>query len=207
MVAINKWRRLEDARAQAGLIGPNAILQLLPLIERVGGRERVAKMMAEAGMFEIPDGEAMVPERDVARLHGLLRQEEPILAPRLAGEAGQRTAEYILAHRIPKPVQVLLRMLPARLAAPLLARAIAQHAWTFAGSGTFTARDAWTFEIADNPVIAGEVSDVPICHWHAAVFGQLYRALVHPRAWCEETVCGAQPGRDTCRFEIRIRRP
>jgi bacteriochlorophyll 4-vinyl reductase len=36
------------------------------------------------------------------------------------------------------------------------------------------------FEIADNPVVRGEHSETPLCHWHAAVFERLFSALCGP---------------------------
>ncbi|MEO0936543.1 MAG: bacteriochlorophyll 4-vinyl reductase [Pseudomonadota bacterium] len=187
-------------------MGPNAILQMIPVLDRLGGEGRRTQMLAAAGIFEVPDGSAMIPESDAARLHQVLRREEPEMAPTLAAYAGVATGRYILTHRIPKPVQTVLRALPAWLAAPMLARAITQHAWTFAGSGTFTAVDAWTFEIRENPLIAGEHSDHCLCHWHAAVFTTLYRALVHTACLCLEATCGAQGKGIPCRFEVRVER-
>ena len=61
------------------------------------------------------------------------------------------------------------------------------------------------FEIADNPVVRGERSAVPVCAWHAAVFERLYRQLVDDRYRAEETACGAA-GAAACRFELS-RRP
>jgi bacteriochlorophyll 4-vinyl reductase len=127
-------------------------------------------------------------EAPAARLHQALRAEMPEVAPMLAREAGWRTGDYILAHRIPKPAQRLLRLMPARLAAPILARAVKNlrgvgavpgglaHAWTFCGSGEFRLVSTWpvVFEIADNPVVRGEHSETPLCHWHAAVFERLF---------------------------------
>ncbi|WP_439122269.1 bacteriochlorophyll 4-vinyl reductase [Marivita sp.] len=203
----SKWRTSEDARPavqHGALIGPNAILQLLPQIERIGGEARVAQMLAEAGVFEVPDGTQMIPEGDAARLHQVLRRDEPDMAPELAAEAGKATAEYILAHRIPQPVQWLLKALPAQLAARSLSKAITKHAWTFAGSGAFVAKGPWRFEIAHNPIVQGEHSDVPLCHWHAAVFEHLYRTLVHSRVTCREVACCAMPQHDVCTFELTI---
>lgn len=204
VAARSKWRMSEDVTQPIGLIGPNAVLQLLPVIERLGGVERVAQMLVRAGLITAPDGTQMIPETDAARLHQLLRQEEPDLAPTLQAEAGRRTADYILANRIPRPVQAALRLLPPRPAARLLSQAIARHAWTFAGSGQFHALDPWTFEIAHNPLIRGEVSTTCLCHWHVAVFARLYGVLVSPRCRCEETCCAAQPGVDRCRFVIQM---
>ncbi|WP_299326163.1 bacteriochlorophyll 4-vinyl reductase [Parasphingopyxis sp.] len=192
-----------DARLDApGLIGPNAILQLLPVVEQAYGAGRAGAMLKRARIAAVPDGEHMIPEGDAARLHRLLRVQDPERAPGLAAEAGRRTADYILAHRIPKFPQMVLKLLPAPLAARGLSRAIARHAWTFAGSGSFRVVDPWTFEIAHNPMISGEHSNLPICHWHAAVFERLYQALVCRRSMCVETQCGAQDDSDICRFEI-----
>lgn len=188
----------------AGQIGPNAILQLVPVLEEAGGALMRDRMLGLAGIERLPDGTEMIDEGPAARLHQVLRWAEPHRAPGLARKAGQGTADYILAHRIPAPAQAVLRGLPGRLAAPLLSRAIAAHAWTFAGSGQFRCVGAWKFEIADNPVVRGECADTPICHWHAAVFERLYRALVTPRAICRETACCAA-GAKACRFEISRR--
>lgn len=189
-------------RREAGLIGPNAILQLLPVIEQLGGSERVDRILAAANIPGIPDGSRMIPEADAARLHRQVRLEEPDQASGLAAEAGRRTADYILAHRIPKPVQTLLRALPASLAARLLSRSIARHAWTFAGSGQFRVLGPWRFEIVDNPLIRGERAAHPLCVWHSAVFEGLYRELVAPDCRCVETACAAQPGNDRCHFVL-----
>lgn len=201
----NRWRTSEDVRHKAGqdaLIGPNAILQLLPPMDRAFGTARTAQMLAEAGLRDLPDGTSMIPETDAARLHQLLRRDAPDLAATLATEAGRGTADYILAHRIPKPVQTLLKLLPAPLAARVLSSAIAKHAWTFAGSGTFRVVSPWCFEIAQNPIVQGETSATPLCHWHAAVFQRLYRVLVHPAATCVETACCASSAASLCRFDI-----
>ena len=177
---------------------------MIPVIEALGGPERVEAMMARAGLFGQPDGSRMIPEGDAARLHRQLRIEEPDLAPRLSAEAGRRTADYILANRIPGPVRAVLKMLPAGPSARALSRAIARHAWTFAGSGEFRVLDPWTFEIHDNPIIRGETSDRCLCDWHAGVFARLYAALVNPAATCREVDCGALGRGHVCRFEVTL---
>ncbi|MBY6202313.1 bacteriochlorophyll 4-vinyl reductase [Maritalea mobilis] len=194
--------------AQTGRIGPNAILQLVPVLEDEAGPEVTAHLMAMAGVIEIPNpAEGLIDEGPAARLHQAMRAEMPDAAPRLAKEAGKRTGDYILAHRIPSKAQAILRLLPARLAAPILAKAVAKHAWTFCGSGDFRLVSTWpvVFEIGDNPVVRGERSDVPLCHWHAAVFERLFSELCGPGWSCEEVACCAQ-GAEACRFEMaRVR--
>lgn len=186
----------------AGLIGPNAILQLLPVIEKLQGREAASGMLARAGIANVPDGSAMIPEADAAALFRELRIALPDQADEIAAEAGRRTADYILAHRIPALARHALEWLPAGLAARALCRAISRHAWTFAGSGQFRAITPWMFEIADNPMIRGEVGNAPLCAWHAAVFERLYRTLVAPDVVCTEVRCAAVTGEGTCRFAL-----
>ena len=83
-------------------------------------------------------------------------------------------------------------------------KAIAKHAWTFAGSGSFRVVTPWRFEIVDNPIVRGERSDTPLCHWHAAVFERLYQVLVDRTAMCREVACCAVTGGNTCRFDITL---
>lgn len=199
---ISKWRMPEDVRAADGLIGPNAILQLLPALTETFGEAGTRSFLRKARVARVPDGHSMIPETDAARLHRLLRETAADLAPALADRAGTATADYILANRIPKPAQTVLKCLPPGLAARALSRAIAAHAWTFAGSGRFTAVSPWVFEIEANPLVRGEVGPDPLCHWHSAVFTRLYRALVDRTATCRETRCCAQHGVTACRFEF-----
>ena len=187
-----------------GVIGPNALTQLLPLLEKAGGVELRERLLARAGVFELPDMTGLIDEEPVARLHQAMRAAVPELAPSLAWEAGVRTADYILAHRIPGPVQAVLQRCPAWIAGPVLSRAIAKNAWTFAGSGRFEVVRGWpaVFLIHDNPVVRGEHAAGPLCHWHAGVFERLYRVLVTDRARAREVACCAE-GAAACRFEVR----
>ncbi|WP_420014320.1 bacteriochlorophyll 4-vinyl reductase [Sulfitobacter sediminis] len=184
------------------MIGPNAVLQLLPLLDRLGGPDRRARMLAEAGIFEVPSGQSMIPETSAARLHQQLRLEEPVLAAGISARAGFETANYILAHRIPRAAQLLLKVLPEGPSAFLLAAAISKHAWTFVGSGDFRILDPWNFEITGNPLILGERSEFCLCHWHTAVFERLYQFLVAPSCKCVETECGAQGPDHKCCFKL-----
>jgi len=202
VAATGKWRTSEDGANAAGLIGPNAILQALPVLDDLLGRDGRRHMLSRAGIAEVPDGTEMIPEALAARLHRQIRLDVPEAAARVSVAAGVATADYILANRIPKPAQIVLRILPAGPAARVLSRAIARHAWTFAGSGQFTVRDPWRFEIVNNPLVRGEAAPGCLCHWHAAVFARLYQVLVAPGCTCREVTCGAQGAGARCRFEI-----
>jgi divinyl protochlorophyllide a 8-vinyl-reductase len=163
-------------------IGPNAILQLLPVLDRRLGR--VGRDRLLAGIDLPPEGAGMWPEAACQAAHRAVWQGLPDAAQVLA-EAGQGTADYILAHRMPGPAKALIRALPAPLGARLLTAAITRHAWTFAGSGRFRvlSQAPLMFEIADNPLAFGG-------HWHAAVFAGLYRALVWPGARVSVAIAG-----------------
>lgn len=188
-------------------IGPNAVLQLLTVLEEEGGPRLAAHVLASAGIFDLPSETGMIDERPVARLHQALRRDRPEDAPRLAWAAGEATANYIIANRIPAPVRLLLRLLPAGPAATLLCKAIEKHAWTFAGSGRFriVSTTPLVFEIADNPVVRGEYARDPVCFWHVAVFETLFRRLVAPDYITREVAC-CSCGAVACRFEL-LRRP
>lgn len=187
-------------------IGPNAILQMVPVLDAHTGPEVRRALLADAGIIDLPDGSGMIPEGPAAALHQTLRRKLPHEAPAIARDAGLATGDYILAHRIPAAAQILLRLLPARLSARALARAIAKHAWTFSGSGTFeiAATTPLTFALHDNPVVRGERAAAPLCHWHAAVFERLFQRLVSKEAHVRETKCCAM-GAGACRFEVRLR--
>jgi divinyl protochlorophyllide a 8-vinyl-reductase len=202
-------------------IGPNAIHQLVAVLDRREGRAARDGLCAIAGIVPPPPDAGLWPEAEAAALHRAVRRALPGRAAAILSEAGAATGDYILAHRIPRPAQWALRRMPRALAARLLARAVAAHAWTFAGSGTFriagdriaSAADAagerrpapaLVFEIEGNPLIAGERADRPLCAWHAAVFARLFSRLVWPEAAVTETCCAAR-GDARCRFELAPR--
>ena len=122
----------------------------------------------------------------------------------MAREAGQRTGDYLLAHRIPRPVQWLLKCLPPTLAARVLLAAIARHAWTFAGSGRFEVLGyaPVRVSISGNPLARAVHADEPQCFYYAATFERLFRALVSRKSTVVETRCEAA-GAAACIFEVR----
>lgn len=184
-------------------IGPNAILQFLPVLEAELGEAGLADVLAAARLDAIPDGSAMIDEDEVRRLHQAVRRLLPGPAPRLSLAAGEKTAEYILRHRIPRPVRGLLPLLPALLGERVLVSAIARHAWTFVGSGEFRVLrfDPLTLEIEGNPMVRQEAALEPVCHWHGAVFRALFRRLIGEDYRVRETRCAACGG-SVCRFEL-----
>jgi divinyl protochlorophyllide a 8-vinyl-reductase len=189
-------------------IGPNAVIQLAAALNGAGLDQLCLAVFAAVGVADWMDNPpgAMVDERKAARLHQAVRAASP-RAEAVLRDAGRRTADYLLANRIPKPVQTLLTLLPARLAAVVLVSAIRRNAWTFAGSGDFSAHagSPTIFEIRGNPLCAGEQAIAPVCAWHAAVFERLFQALVSKRSRVTETECEAS-GDHCCRFVVDWRR-
>lgn len=183
-----------------GRIGPNAITQLIAPLQRAYGTELSEAVFAKAGIGRLlhePVAD-MVPELAVRALFEALQAElGEQAAAQLLAEAGHGTALYVLAHRIPRPVQALLKALPAAAAGNLLLKAIGKHAWTFAGSGEFAVagRRPATIEIAHNPIAT------PGCPWHQAVFLTLFTTLVSPRSRVEHPEC-QRGGARSCRFTV-----
>lgn len=190
--------------AQLARIGPNAIIQTAHALSAYGGRDLEGEVFARAGLSRylavLP--EEMIPENEAIALFAALFDGECLplqSANAIARDAGLRTGEYILSNRIPRPAQVLLKILPKPLAARALLSAIGKHSWTFAGSGRFSARYGrpLVIDIADNPLAFDR------CAWHCAVFERLFGELVtsQARATCTRATTA---GVETCRFEIAI---
>jgi divinyl protochlorophyllide a 8-vinyl-reductase len=195
-----------SAAASAGRIGPNAIIRVGEALQHQLGATIAAELFALAGLsaYLANPPQQMVDETEALRLHALLRTELGArLAAEVSREAGVATAEYLLAHRIPKPVQALLRVLPAAWASRLLLAAIRRHAWTFAGSGHFeaVAGPPVLLTIRDNPLCRGQTSAEPVCDYYAATFEHLFRRLVHADTRVRELTCEAS-GDNACRFEV-----
>ncbi len=184
-------------------VGPNAVIQLGAVLRDRVGEERAASVFAAAGLGSYlprPPAE-MVPEGAAKALFdALFANLDQTAATAIAREAGTRTADYVITHRIPAFVRLALRRLPAALSAPLLLRAISRHAWTFAGSGAVTVRSGspQVIEIAHNRIT------MPGCVWHVAVFERLFRRLAARESSVTHPIC-CRDGGDRCRFEIAVR--
>ena len=181
-------------RRQPALIGPNAVLQAVAVMEERLGHAETLAILADAQIADLPSGEHMIPEVDALRLHRWLALHDPMGAFVIAEEAGARTADYIIANRIPRPVVWLLRHLPPWLAAPMLMAAIRKHAWTFAGAGAFAADGAWRFTIDRSDSLDPVPPPESLFAWYAAVFNRLYRQLVAPDCVCHLDVTECERG-------------
>src|SRR6056297_2281626 len=82
-------------------IGPNSVLQLVQVLDARMGTAARQDLLAAAGIMALPADTGLMPEAPAARLHQALRRHYPERAEALGREAGERTGDYILAHRIP----------------------------------------------------------------------------------------------------------
>jgi divinyl protochlorophyllide a 8-vinyl-reductase len=192
-----------------GRIGPNAITRLAEALTAHGGTGLTASVFARAGLARYLDTppEEMVDEAEVARLHAALAarvQHRDGVA--IARDAGRRTADYLLARRIPRLAQVVLSQLPPRLAAKILVRAVARHAWTFAGSGQFShapdpgnERVMW-LNITNSP-LCRPGDDTAACDYFAATFQGVFGAMLGHNVAVTEAECTSRGG-PACRFRL-----
>ncbi|MEM6666462.1 MAG: bacteriochlorophyll 4-vinyl reductase [Pseudomonadota bacterium] len=195
-----------------GVVGPNAITQVAGVLSEARGEALCRDIFRAAGleaMLDTPPHQ-MVSQWQVARLQRAVRDMLPEAdANARFARAGQKTADYVMANRIPGLVCRILIALPPSLAGPLLSHAIGKHAWTFAGAGTFSidwggmARSPIaTVEITGCPLAILQERPEPVCHLYAFTFEHLFRTLVSPRIVVEETHCIARGDR-VCRFALR----
>lgn len=198
--------KLDDPN-HSGKVGPNSIIRVAEALRALASAEIERQILLEAGLeaYLVKMPEQMVDEREVTRLQRVVWAElDEVLARRVFADAGRRTGDYLLARRIPGPVQTILKLLPPALASRMLLSAIRRNAWTFSGSGHLTAESGKPVRLAltDCPLCRDATSAKPICDYYAATFERLFRELVATQARVEETQCQAL-GAPACVFEVR----
>jgi divinyl protochlorophyllide a 8-vinyl-reductase len=200
----------DDGPAQAGSkIGPNAITRLAEAVTALHGAKATQALFDAAGLARhlLDPPTEMVSEDDVIALHRAGRRLYGLdsFTP-IARLAGELTGDYVLANRIPRPAQRLLKLLPAPLAARLLVRAIGAHAWTFVGSGVFAfapQSGGLRLTIEDSPLARDAQAEQPVCTYYTATFERIFRVLVSPQTRIVETACAAA-GAPHCEFDVRF---
>ena len=192
----------------AARIGPNSIIQTVGALEEERGYKETQNFLRRIGQGDFADQlpTTMIEEIAFISLIGAIRADMGVeAAGRILARSGERTADYLLANRIPVPAHLVLPRLPRRLGLNLLLKAISGHAWTFAGTGRFSytvdAKGAM-LSLADSPESRGIVADAPICHYYERCFQALLRPLIDRRLVVREVACTAQ-GAEACVFEVR----
>jgi divinyl protochlorophyllide a 8-vinyl-reductase len=189
-----------------GQIGPNAVTRVEEALREIEGKAAPVAIFREAALekYLASPPLAMVDELEVVALHRVLHTAfNGERARKVAQIAGRKTADYLLAQRIPRVAQGLLRHLPATIACRLLAKAIARNAWTFAGSGRVTVQHGrpTIFTIHACPICRGIKAPSPTCDYYGATFERLFTELVDRRVKVEEVDCLATGGQ-ACQFCI-----
>jgi divinyl protochlorophyllide a 8-vinyl-reductase len=141
----------------------------------------------------------MVAEADVAALvRALMVNIGPEATGWVMGRSGAYTADYLLANRIPGPFQWMLGLLPRRFALRLLLLAVGAHAWTFAGSGTFTydLRAATPTLVVDSQIGPANVV--------RAYYAGTFRKLIHTMIDAEADVRATQDAGGLCLTTIHF---
>jgi divinyl protochlorophyllide a 8-vinyl-reductase len=190
----------------AGRIGPNSVIRLAEALDSFESRAVTSRIFGACGVGQYLDKPPadMVDEAEVASLHREMhRAFGDSRARSVAWVAGRRTADYLLANRIPRPAQRVLKLMPAKLASRILVEAIKKNAWTFAGTGEFSAthRGGAIISIANCALCRDCHSTTPYCDYYSGVFEHLFAELVHPRAIAREIACSAM-GAPKCVFAI-----
>lgn len=195
---------LDDGPADTvdvGRIGPNAVIHLGHAVTDRLGRDAAERLYRAAGQLHLlrepPEG--MVDEALPARLFAVLWRMHPDIAPELAWDAGRRTADYVIAHRIPRAARLVFAIAPRQIGTRLLLQAIARNAWTFAGSGHCETEfgECPSIKITNNPLI------MPGGLWHAAVLQRLFERLVASGTEVQHT-SDSDPQTRHCRFDIVV---
>ena len=187
-------------------IGPNVVIQTYHALVARGDPDLAEGVLLDAtGRTPAMLPGAMVDEREaIAIVHRVRQVLDDEGAAAVLADAGHRTARYLLAHRIPRFAQAIMKAAPAGLAFRFLANAMARHAWTFAGSGRFE----WTTEprtllrLHACPMCRDVRASRPFCDYYAATFDTLVRTLVSPRLAVREVQCRAL-GDPCCEFAVQ----
>ncbi len=184
-------------------VGPNAILQVAGVLQDTEGLPGLRLIFERAGLLTYVERPpvTMVEQGEARRLFDAVRTQlgNPT-SDLILYEAGRRTAQYIIANRIPSAVRRLIWALPVALGSRLLLIAIHKHAWTFAGSGKVSrglGRRLW-LSIECNPLAT------PRCPWHKAVLQELFAKLVSTQVRVIHDECCAE-GESACMFRIEVR--
>jgi divinyl protochlorophyllide a 8-vinyl-reductase len=192
----------------SGKIGPNSIIQTVRALQDFYGQKKAVEILEQGGQGHVLTRELneMIDEQDFIALAKMLYSQLGVddTLP-LLRRSGNLTGEYVLANRIPKPVQRLIKFLPLPLRLKVLLTAIGKSSWTFAGSGTysFITRPRPLITINNSIIKQAVQAKKPVCSYYTGAFETLIKTLVSPRAVIEEVECLAG-GSDKCRFVVKL---
>jgi divinyl protochlorophyllide a 8-vinyl-reductase len=181
-------------------IGPNALIQTARALGDLH-HGLVVQTLHDAALGDLLTNppKHMVDEANVVALvRALTVNLGPEATSRVLSLSGAYTADYLLANRIPRPFQWVLGMVPRRTALRLLLLAVGAHAWTFAGSGTFT------YDLRrDVPVLVVD-SQIGPANVVRTYYAGTFRQLIHIMIDAEADVCAEQDAGGRCLTTIHF---
>lgn len=193
---------------RVGRIGPNVLIQTAHALAHRLGRDTASRVLQVSThhTFETLPTEMVDEATANALTRHLVTTYGPPFARTVMRDAGERTGEYLLAHRIPGIARLVLPALPSRFALRILLTAISRHTWTFAGSAKVEILPGAPAVIAikNCPMCAGLTSDAPLCDFYVGTFHRLAQVLLGPRGFADEITCEAR-GDSACRFAMGTR--
>lgn len=195
-----------SSAATVAKMGPNGIIQTVNAIKARYGESAAAQALIKADLrkylTELPH--EMVDEREFHRLVRCVCETfDETMRNEILRNAGERTAEYLLKARIPKILQALLKRFPTRWAAKLLLWSIAQHAWTFAGSGKFSYQVGAEMEAS---VLVKEPARDEVALFYGGALQTLFQRLFKDKIKFNIQVFPSDDGL-LCRYSARIVEP
>lgn len=194
------------AVADPARIGPNAIIRIAEALRDRFGEGMAEPLLHEATGYHLTGlPSAMVDEREpLALVKAVVERLGVVEAAPVLRDAGHRTGDYLLANRIPRVAQWIIRVAPRRVGLAILLQAMAKNAWTFAGSGRFriVRGGGWPQLVFEECAMCRELHATrPMCDFYAGTFERLIAVLVAPSVQVVEVECLAQGG-GVCRFEL-----
>lgn len=188
------------------IIGPNAIIQTVGALQDRYGADEAAALLARGGKPGLAEHlpTAMIDEQEFHTLVCLLDAAiGPAATTEILQEAGRRTGRYVLTHRLPQPVQRLIRLLPRRIGLRLLLQAMSFNAWTFIGSGTFRFQaELWH----PQPTISVRVvcpSAPTVAGFYGGTFACLLQELIGPQTTVQTSTNQHTDGID-CTYTLTL---
>lgn len=185
-------------------IGPNALIQTVRALREMASEVQVIAVLRQCNqeyLLHQPVAEMVDEQLFAALVQTLVNQLGVDQAHQILQSSGQLTADYLLHHRIPRPFQMLLGLLPHRLALKLLLAAIGRHAWTFAGSGSFH----YTVGRRSQLVVTSPIQPAEaVCGFYGGTFDHLIRVLIDAEARLNTTV-SVQAGQSRCFYKVCLR--
>ncbi|WP_207708764.1 bacteriochlorophyll 4-vinyl reductase [Heliobacterium mobile] len=191
-----------------GKIGPNSIIQTVAALKEKYGDEKADVILRQGGKGYLIDNlpSEMVDEKEfISLVHMLASSVGHTETKVILRRSGELTAKYLLKHRIPGPIQWLLKVLPAKQGLRILLSAISKNAWTFVGTGTFSydSENEKKIYIENCLSCRGLHSSQPICSFYEGTFEKLIQTLIVSKAQVREIECIAL-GAKTCTYQIQF---